>query len=539
MWSSMSLAQGNRAGVVGCGFWNNSCGGLQLGPVWLAVYILIAALVVVGLPFAIFYYETDDEGLSALQSGAKRTAAGCGRMCGCARTFCVALTYTIITAAIATTILVVSWVWLSFTEIPYNSTVVPVNSVAFFSAQTPITRFSAPVSGTCSSPGATCTCGTGLCQWDAETLTFQVTFVVYLAALLSFVGWFLFVIYGGIGLVALPVDLWRAFWTRPRPSKRAAHQAKRAALNAEATKIVEAGMQFGQRLLKQMAESPGFMERRRQRADAAAFVSKYRIMVEQLEGDHYKFQMSSPDHYKKYYNPLWPWFSAFLSILCVLVTLAWVIHVFVFMAVKPPLLAFLNDYFAFFDSFASFIGTVSLALFCLYLLFAVIKGAFKFGMRFALCAVHPMQRRATHHNSFFFNIALVLMCVLPVVQFCTQAFSSYARLTDAGLLFGTQIQNLRFFRYLWQTNAFIYALLSIAGLSVIYFSCAKSDAQYARAMADQVARDVAKMHDATASGLAARGGALSGGRGLSLSGRTAEAAASSAARREVRDWGDS
>ena len=35
----------------------------------------------------------------------------------------------------------------------------------------------------------------------------QVSFAVYTVAIISFVGWFAFVIFGGIGIIALPLDL--------------------------------------------------------------------------------------------------------------------------------------------------------------------------------------------------------------------------------------------------------------------------------------------------------------------------------------------
>ena len=41
----------------------------------------------------------------------------------------------------------------------------------------------------------------------------------------------------------------------------------------------------------------------------------------------------------------------------------------------------------------------------------------------------------------------------PAVQFCTEAFSEYTRLTDADTLFGQQFKNLEFFRYFWQVRA--------------------------------------------------------------------------------------
>ena len=53
--------QGNRSGVVGCGFYNNNCGGLDLTLAWQIVYVAIAIMVVIILPFAIYFYEADDE----------------------------------------------------------------------------------------------------------------------------------------------------------------------------------------------------------------------------------------------------------------------------------------------------------------------------------------------------------------------------------------------------------------------------------------------------------------------------------------------
>lgn len=72
--------QGNRAGVVGCGFWNDDCGGLNLALVWQIVYCIIFGLVVVIFPFFIFFYEADDEGLAA--EDAARASGGSTCMVG-------------------------------------------------------------------------------------------------------------------------------------------------------------------------------------------------------------------------------------------------------------------------------------------------------------------------------------------------------------------------------------------------------------------------------------------------------------------------
>lgn len=44
----------------------------------------------------------------------------------------------------------------------------------------------------------------------------NVSFPIYVIGLVSFLSWFLFTIFGGIGLAAVPLDLIRTFNARPR-----------------------------------------------------------------------------------------------------------------------------------------------------------------------------------------------------------------------------------------------------------------------------------------------------------------------------------
>jgi hypothetical protein len=81
-------------------------------------------------------------------------------------------------------------------------------------------------------------------------------------------------------------------------------------------------------------------------------------------------------------------------------------------APRPQLNPLLNTYFIQFDNWFPLFGTISIAIFGLYLLLAVAKGNAKFGTRFFLIKVHPMEPGKTLMNSFMFNVALVLLCTL-------------------------------------------------------------------------------------------------------------------------------
>jgi LMBR1 domain-containing protein 1 len=127
------------------------------------------------------------------------------------------------------------------------------------------------------------------------------------------------------------------------------------------------------------------------------------------------------------------------------------------------------------DSFFPLFGTLTIGTMAIYLLLCASVGAAKFGTRFFLIEVHPLEPGKTLLNSFMFNVQLVLLCVLPTVQFSTNAFSQYARATEADNLFGTQMNYIQGFRFFWQYNVFLFVLLSFVLLSLIYFSCFPSD----------------------------------------------------------------
>jgi len=101
---------------------------------------------------------------------------------------------------------------------------------------------------------------------------------------------------------------------------------------------------------------------------------------------------------------------------------------------------FFNDILLYFDEDvdAAFIAAFVFAGFALYLIWAVTKGNIKFGVRIPFCfVIHPMVKDETMMNSFLFNVELVLIASMAVVQFLTESFSQYVRLTAIDNLVGT------------------------------------------------------------------------------------------------------
>lgn len=62
-------------------------------------------------------------------------------------------------------------------------------------------------------------------------------------------------------------------------------------------------------------------------------------------------------------------------------------------------------------------------------------------------------------NSFLFNALILMITTLAVCHFLAEAFANYMRLTQVGLLFSVMIKNISLFKFFFQNNIFIWALV--------------------------------------------------------------------------------
>lgn len=490
----LPLDVGNRTGLVGCGVWNDDCGGLDMRVAWQFVYMIIAILVVFVFPFGIFYYEADDEGLGKLKAKNEGKPLGLCSTKNCRGALCSAFCYTFITVAISLLILGISFIFLRETAIPTKVATVEVGAANLWHDRS-------------TTPTAAQVCGSNGCSFSDETLKFDVTFVTYLAALLTFVGWFIFVIYASIGLVALPLQAINSFRSRPHIMSRKEANLKKKSLITQAEQLLSVGEETGKAVVQHRLTRASRSERRRFKREETTEVNKLRVLVEALEADVEEYQMCEPANYREHYNPITPYCKLIFGIIGAILTLIWVLHIILFILIDPPASQFLNEFFVWFDGWFPFLGTVFVAVFAMYLLLAVIAGNMKFGSRFFLIKVHPMVPGKTLMNSFLFNVGLILLTTLPVVHFCTIAFATYARLTEAANIFGTQVQHMEFFRYFWASNAFIIAMLVIFGLSLIYFWFRPSDRMHNKAVLAAIRKKVDGQNKSAARAVDMAGGA--------------------------------
>lgn len=175
-----------------------------------------------------------------------------------------------------------------------------------------------------------------------------------------------------------------------------------------------------------------------------------------------------------------------LGIVFLALTLIWIVHIILYFLIPSPnhtnsssnsQFEFLNKLLLYFTSSnLSFLATGIYAILCVYLLVTVVKGCLKFGSRFILCMeIHPLIKDETYIGSIIFNVILLLLCSVSITNFCVSAFREFTAMTDVNVIFSTQIQYVKFLKFFYQNNVFIYLLVGIFLVTVVYLSIKPSD----------------------------------------------------------------
>jgi len=301
-------------------------------------------------------------------------------------------------------------------------------------------------------------------HWDIA-----LTFPIYVMAFLSFIGWWFFTLFAGVGLTSLPMDLINEYRTRPKPMKTATYFEEKRKLGERAKSLVEVGEQLKK---KSRDSSVSRTEKRKLRKNMREFEKHYYYLKQD-----YKILYTA--HKLKGGNPLVPFFKLIAGLLSIGISLSWIIHIGVFILPPRPAHQFLNIFFIKLSNVANgqfpLFGVVAYGMWSLFLLAAVVKGNFKLGVRFLFWKVYPMEVNGTLMNAFLANTWVILLCSIPCVQFCVRAFPVYANNTDIDMLFGVQAQYVQFFKYFWQNNVFIYMIVILSGLTLFWLIASPND----------------------------------------------------------------
>ena len=294
---------------------------------------------------------------------------------------------------------------------------------------------------------------------------------------MSFISWLLFILFGGIGLAALPLDFFYDFCNRPKHLKGSEIKERKQILleNCEDLRLLCKDV-------KEM-ENKGYNKKVFFSSDRREYNRKLNelkagVLLADKEFNFLDFanQINQKGSCALcFYYLLIP-----LGVICLIITGLWILQFFfsfIYTENGRPKIQFISYFLLYLeDHNVAFLSFFFFALFCLYLLFCTMKGNIKFGLRiFLFSAVHPMKKDETYMNSFLFNVSLILISSVSVTQFCSNAFSDYVTFTDIDLIFGVQIKYLRFFVFFYKNFIFEYAFIIIFALSLIYLLIRPND----------------------------------------------------------------
>lgn len=312
-----------------------------------------------------------------------------------------------------------------------------------------------------------------------DNVSFRTSVSTFYAGLMAFVGWFFFALFGGIGLGALPMSGILAYTRRPQKLTPEEMDDLKTSLQDRVNEMVEIGEQLKRERedKSKITAKQGFFAKlcpslfQKRSGSLREFKAAVHLLQEDVE-DFAAYETSNEK-----YNPLYPYFALLGGILASIFSLCWVLQTVLYTLPPEPVTGFLNNLFEWFDGWFPLFGTLAVAFFVLYLLLCTIQGCFVFGLRFLCLSFYPMRVGQTYMSSFLFNMSLVLLSALPVVQFAVVSFEDYAQNSTIHQIFVVQIEYLDFFVFFYKYNVFVYIFLVISLLTGIYMFCKRKGSE--------------------------------------------------------------
>ncbi|KAM3140194.1 hypothetical protein pb186bvf_007747 [Paramecium bursaria] len=412
--------------------------GFNMEIAWMIIYVSLFVTITVLIPISIFFYESDED------------KALCNRIA-------ITMFEQLIVCIFVGVTIFLTYYYLSNAKIPVS--VITVDSALFVDSSLDIVS-------------------TELIQTsNIQRISMQVTVITFIAGLLCFVGYFTLILYGGVGLAALPLDMIFAFKRRPVVISSVQAQQKKNQLGQRVKQFIE----YAQILKDEEKELKFNSSWFSKRSKSAKLESKYAKLceaVDELEEENEIFKMELDMSTS---NPIIYVLKLVLGFLLLIVTICWWMHILLYIIIiqnGKPANPFLNTLFIQLESHdLGFLSVFFYGLFTLYLLWCVTKGNMVFKLPW-IFSFHPMKINETWMNSFLFNIALILLSSVALTHFSTIVFSQYTRFTTIGLMFGIQIKHLVMMSWAFENRVFEIALFSWSLLCALYFlimSCRKSD----------------------------------------------------------------
>jgi len=442
----------------------NGDGDIPMEDLWYAVFSSQMVISLVVIPWAIFYYENFNE----IQYDADTREVTIKKSCCDCAAAKTATCYAFVAVAVVLTMLFMMWTYSGEMEIPIKS----------FSGKLkdyPSTGIMQTTIDTCQNAGSSLTESSDPtiyeCNAEDASLILQTTLMVYLIAFGSFFGWFVFIIFGGIGFFGLPFGLINSWRTRIQGLSPKTRELMRKDYGTNAQNIHHIS-----RLMLNKFDSANYEYSKGDQENFARFKEAYTKLAQNFNNYKMMCEVSEQNESSSCTHCM----GLVAGICGTIISIAWLCQIGLYMLPDKPVTGMLNTGLIYLDENVwGLFGTTLYAIFSFYIVLCVVQGNIDFGLNCLCFKLHPLMPGETLMSSFLFNAMVLGITSFSVVQFVSQAFQGYAGSdSSATVLFHVSARNMQFFKYFFRNNVFIYILLVVAflnGARLICFSPKAND----------------------------------------------------------------
>jgi len=295
---------------------------------------------------------------------------------------------------------------------------------------------------------------------------------VYLITLMFLISWFLFVIYLGVGLTSLPVDLVLGWIHRPLPKTAREIAEKKFGLRLTVEKLIEVSQAIQNDRKERETANEGFFRRWAANRKEKQTTIDLQTNFSALEEEFQIFRLE--ETYKL--NPLWSLLWLLAGILLTVAGLAILLDVLLGQLIRvngKPVAPFIGSFFTFLRTkMAFFVPLMGLLLYGFCLVVFAVKGIISLGFRFCFfVSLYPLAKHRTLANSLLFNLAVFLHCLPALVHFQLITLGSFLGDTTAATMFGGIFEQLPLLKWFFHSYFFFYLLLVWSGLAAVVSCC--------------------------------------------------------------------
>jgi len=420
--------------------------GLDMETLWDIFLIFNAVMMILVLPFLLFYYETDTEANIVTRIADSICSYICFVMFFVSAFFIVHLTGNSYTISAP-----VSGVSLIY-AVPSSTS---LEEYKYVNSTTNLTVVGSPFPSVTTTSTWSTTVSTGILE--------------SMVGIVCLVGYTLLTIYLGNGLIYFPYSLISAWLVKPKKLSSAEIQIIKMKLKRKLRDMIEKGKDLKTEQQGQALETKGFFSRMMGNTGLTTKLNAFSTAMDRMqkEMEVYRLQMNIQN-----FDPVLPLVKLILGAFGMIVSILTFINILFGSIIKSngvPAYPLFDNLFNWIETkCGGVLATLLLLCLLLYWISCLLAGMAKLGLRFiTLIAIHPVEYNNTWMNAFFVNLIIFLCCNYSIGLFVSKNMPKFTANTYCSRLYKLNISNVRSLKWAFSYGIFEIGILLMAGLSFL------------------------------------------------------------------------